>query len=85
MVTRDLESFEIHSGILDMSTFHGVKKAVWAPTVIDQNGKYYLIFAANDIHSEEEIGGLYVGVCDTPIGPFKTVFEDGKLKPVTMT
>ena len=72
MVTRDLESFEIHSGILDMSTFHGVKKAVWAPTVID-------------IHSEEEIGGLYVGVCDTPIGPFKTVFEDGKLKPVTMT
>ena len=78
VVTRDLESFEIHSGILDMSTFHGVKKAVWAPTVIDQNGKYYLIFAANNIHSEEEIGGLYIGVCDTPIGPFKNVFENGR-------
>lgn len=46
--------------------------------MIDKNGKYYIIFAANDIHSEEEIGGLYMGQSDTPIGPFKNVFEDGR-------
>ena len=35
------------------------------------------IFAANDIHSESEIGGLYVGVCDTPYGPFKNHLKSG--------
>lgn len=78
VTTRDLENFKTYYGILDMSTYKGVEKAVWAPTVIEKNGKYYLIFAANDIHSEEEIGGLYIGVSDTPLGPFKNVFEDGR-------
>lgn len=78
VVTKDLENFEIHYDILDIETFRGVRKAVWAPTVVEQNGKYYLIFAANDIHSESEIGGLYIGVCDTPLGPFKNVFADGR-------
>lgn len=78
VVTNDLENFEVHRDILDMSTYHGATFAIWAPTVIDQNGKYYLIFAANNIMSEAEIGGLYIGVCDTPIGPFKNVFEDGR-------
>lgn len=78
VVTDDLEHFEVHYDILDIETFRGARKAIWAPTVIDQNGKYYLIFAANDIHSESEIGGLYIGVCDTPLGPFKNVFADGR-------
>ena len=78
VTTDDLIKFKIHYDILDMSTYKGVTKAVWAPTVIDKNGKYYIIFAANDIHSEAEIGGLYIGVSDKPIGPFKNVFEDGR-------
>ena len=78
VATDDLENFKVYYDILDIDTYKGVTKAVWAPTVIDKNGKYYLIFAANDIHSEEEIGGLYIGVCDTPTGPFKNVFEDGR-------
>lgn len=78
VTTRDLEIFEEHHDILDMSTFRGADFAIWAPTVIDKDGKYYLIFAANDIHGEEEIGGLYIGVCDTPLGPFKNVFADGR-------
>lgn len=78
VVTEDLEGFKVYYDILDIDTYKGVTKAVWAPTVIDANGKYYIIFAANDIHSEEEIGGLYIGVCDTPVGPFKNVFEDGR-------
>ena len=78
VTTDDLENFEIHRNILDMSTYAGVEKAVWAPTVVDKDNKYYIIFAANDIHSEQEIGGLYIGVCDTPYGPFKNVFADGR-------
>ena len=78
VVTKDLENFEVHRDILDMSTYRGATFAIWAPTVIDQNGKYYLIFAANNIMTEEEIGGLYIGICDTPLGPFKNVFEDGR-------
>lgn len=78
VTTTDLESFEIHTNILDMSTYKGIWRAVWAPTVIDKDNKYYIIFAANDIHSEEETGGLYIGVCDNPYGPFKNVFESGR-------
>lgn len=78
VTTSDLENFEIHHDILDMSTYKGAYKAIWAPTIIDKDGKYYLIFAANDIHSESEVGGLYIGVCDSPLGPFKNVFEDGR-------
>ena len=78
VTTCDLQNFEEHKNILDMSTYKGATRAIWAPTVIDKDGKFYLIFAANDIHSEEEIGGLYIGVSDNPIGPFKNVFEDGR-------
>ena len=78
VVSSDLENFTVHHDILDMSTYRGVTHAVWAPTVIDKDGKYYLIFAANNIFSEDEIGGLYLGVSDTPIGPFKNVFADGR-------
>lgn len=78
VTTKDLENFEIYRDILDRSTYKGVRQAVWAPTVIDKGNKYYLIFAANDIRSDGEAGGLYIGVCDTPYGPFKNVFEDGR-------
>ena len=78
VTTKDLENYEIHRDILDMSTYNGAVRAIWAPTVVDKDGKYYLVFAANDIYSEDEIGGLYIGVCNNPYGPFKNVFADGR-------
>ena len=78
VTTSDLENFEVFRSILDMPTYKGAYKAIWAPTVIDKDGKYYIIFAANDIHSEEEVGGLYIGVSSDPHGPFKNVFADGR-------
>ena len=78
VTTKDLENFEVFRNILDMKSYRGAHRAIWAPTVIDKDGKYYIIFAANDIHSENEIGGLYIGVCDDPHGPFVNVFEDGR-------
>ena len=79
VTTADLKTYNVYRDILDMKTFKGAVRAIWAPTVIEKDGKYYLIFAANDIHSESEIGGLYVGVCDTPYGPFKNHLKCGVL------
>lgn len=78
VVSEDLETFKITKNILDMSTYSGVEKAVWAPSVIEKSGKYYIIFAANDIHYDDEPGGLFIGVSDSPEGPFRNVYEDGR-------
>ena len=78
VTTKDLEHFETYRSILDMTTFKGADFAIWAPSVVDKDGKYYIVFAANDIHPEDERGGLYIGVSDDPHGPFKNVFADGR-------
>ena len=78
VVSNDLKNFTLCENILDMTTFVGASFAIWAPSVIEKNGKYYIIFAANDIQSEDAIGGLYMGVSDSPTGIFKNVFEDGR-------
>ena len=55
------------------SRFENVKWAefaLWAPSVIRANRKYYLFFAANDIQSDQEHGGIGVAVADRPSGPF---------------
>lgn len=78
VTTGDLKNFEVYRDILDMGTYKGAHRAIWAPTVVEKSGKYYIIFAANDIHSEDEVGGLYIGVCDDPHGPFANVFADGR-------
>lgn len=75
VVSKDLEEYEVCKDILDMPSFKGAVKHIWAPTVIDKNGRYYIVFAANDIHSPDEIGGLYIGVSNSPIGPFKNVLK----------
>lgn len=67
----DLINWEVHENIIDMSGFEGYRYAIWAPTVIEKNGKYYLIFASNDIHKDEDLGGLEIAVSDRPEGPFK--------------
>ena len=78
VMSEDLENFEIVKDILDMATFKGATHAVWAPSAVEKDGKYYLIFAANNILSEEEVGGLYIGVSESPVGPFKNIYEDGR-------
>jgi beta-xylosidase len=67
----DLVHWQKHKDIVEMEGFPHVKRAVWAPTVIEKGGKYYLIFASNDIHHDEEPGGLEIAVSDKPEGPFR--------------
>jgi beta-xylosidase len=44
---------------------------MWAPAIIEKDNKYFLFFAANDIQSNAEKGGIGVAVADSPEGPFK--------------
>lgn len=69
--SSDLIHWEKHEAIIDMSGFPHIHQAVWAPTIAERGGKYYLIFASNDIHSDEEPGGLEIAVSDSPAGPFR--------------
>lgn len=73
--SADLTTWEKHESILDMSGYPHIWRAVWAPTIIDKDGKYYLIFASNDIQSDEETGGLEIAVSDRPEGPFRALLD----------
>ncbi len=78
VVSSDLINFDIIHDILDMSTFPGIYRTVWAPSIVEKNSKYYIIFAGNAINHDDEVGGLYIGVSDTPVGKFKNIFSDGR-------
>lgn len=67
----DLVNWTKHESIIDSSEVSWAHKAMWAPGVIEKDGKYYFFFAANDIQSEDELGGIGVAVSDTPGGPYK--------------
>lgn len=56
--------------ILEMENVTWAKRALWAPSPIERNGKYYYYFAANDIQSNNELGGIGVAVSDRPEGPY---------------
>ena len=71
--SADLIHWTKHDGIVDMGGFPWIRRAVWAPTVEARNGRYYLIFASNDIHSDSEPGGLEIAVSDSPAGPFRAL------------
>lgn len=67
----DLVNWTKHENILDTAAVKWAKIAMWAPGVIEKEGKYYFFFAANDIQKEDEIGGIGVAVSDRPEGPYQ--------------
>lgn len=69
--SKDLVHWEFHHRIIDTAEVKWAKRAMWAPAIIAKENKYYLFFAANDIQSDDEIGGIGVAVSDKPEGPFK--------------
>jgi len=68
--SKDLVNWTKHERVIDNDAVKWAKQAMWAPCVVEKGGKYYIFFAANDVH-EGEIGGIGVGVSDNPGGPFK--------------
>lgn len=65
----DLVNWTKHPRVLEKKNVAWAEKAMWAPSVIHANGKYYIFFGANDVH-EGEIGGIGVAVADKPEGPY---------------
>ncbi|WP_199443746.1 family 43 glycosylhydrolase [Umezawaea beigongshangensis] len=68
--SRDLVHWTKHDDVLTTENVSWATRAVWAPAPIARNGKYYLYFAANDIQSDSELGGIGVAVADRPEGPY---------------
>lgn len=66
----DLVNWTKHANVLTINDVSWAHKAVWAPAPVARNGKYYLYFAANDIQSNAEPGGIGVAVADRPEGPY---------------
>lgn len=67
----DLVHWEKHPRVLDLADITWGHYALWAPSVIRANDRYYLFFAANDIQSDEELGGIGVATADQPEGPYE--------------
>lgn len=67
----DLITWTKHERILDTVNVKWAKRAVWAPSITEKEGKYYLFFGANDIQNNQQYGGIGVAVADRPEGPFK--------------
>ncbi len=69
--SKDLLTWEKHERILDSSAVSWAHKAMWAPSAVEKDGKYYFFFGANDIQTPEEVGGIGVAVADSPGGPYE--------------
>lgn len=80
--STDLVHWQKHEHILDTASVSWATRALWAPAAIENNGKYYLFFGANDIQREGSVywdkndtknhsGGIGVAVADAPGGPYK--------------
>jgi beta-xylosidase len=68
--SKDLITWTKHARVLDVASVKWARRALWAPSVMEKDGWYYLFFAANDIQTDEQIGGIGVARARGPAGPF---------------
>lgn len=69
--SRDLVNWTKHEQIIDTAAVAWADSAMWAPSIIKKDDKYFLFFAANDIQNNQQKGGIGIGVSDKPGGPYK--------------
>ena len=67
----DLLHWQKHPHVLDTANVKWAKRAIWAPSIVEKENKYYLFFGANDIQNNNQQGGIGVAVSNDPAGPFK--------------
>jgi hypothetical protein len=67
----DLVEWKRHPRVLNLEDVAWGTRALWAPSVVEKDGWYYLFFSANDIQSDEEGGGIGVARSRDPGGPFE--------------
>ena len=68
--SKDLITWTRHPHVLDTANVKWAHRAVWAPSVVEKDGWYYLFFGANDIQKDGELGGIGVARSRSPAGPF---------------
>ena len=69
--STDLVTWTTHPRVLDIADITWARRALWAPSIVEKDGWFYLFFGANDIQSDAEVGGIGVARARTPEGPFK--------------
>jgi beta-xylosidase len=69
--STDLVTWKKHPRILASADVPWAKRAMWAPSIVEKGGWYYLFFGANDIQNTEQRGGIGVARSRRPGGPFK--------------
>ena len=69
--SRDLITWTKHPHVLDTADVPWARRALWAPSIVEKGGWYYLFFGANDIQNDQQQGGIGVARARSPAGPFK--------------
>jgi beta-xylosidase len=69
--STDLVHWTKHERILDTTSVSWARRAMWAPSIIQKDDKYFFFFGANDIQSDNEKGGIGIAVADKPSGPYR--------------
>lgn len=79
----DLVNWTRHEHVIDTAIVEWANKAMWAPCIVEKDGRYFLFFSANDIQTSSlkgaavkprtkgEPGGIGVCVASKPEGPYK--------------
>jgi beta-xylosidase len=68
--STDLVTWEKHPRIVDSAGVKWIRRALWAPSIVEKDGWYYLFFGANDIQNDQQPGGIGVARARRPQGPF---------------
>jgi beta-xylosidase len=68
--STDLVTWEKHPRVLDIRDVTWARRALWAPSIVEKDGWYYMFFGANDIQNDQQVGGIGVARSRTPSGPF---------------
>lgn len=68
--SKDLKTWEKHGNIISREQISWLNMALWAPAIVQKEGRFFLFYACNDVH-EGETGGIGVAVSDNPAGPFE--------------
>ncbi len=80
--SKDLVNWKKHTHVLDTASVSWARQALWAPSVVEKDGKYYFFFGANDLQRKGSVywdeknkvnqtGGIGIAVAENPGGPYK--------------
>ena len=71
--SKDLVTWTKREKVLDIASVKWARRALWAPSVVEKDGAYYLFFGANDIQNDQQPGGIGVARSRRPEGPFEDI------------